>query len=365
MKEFELALGYDDISLLPNFSDFDSRKEANTDTIISKNNKVKHGIILAAMDTVSTVESCIEMNKIGAAGILHRFMSIEDQYNKAKKIKEESGKCYLALGLKDVKERLDKLNQLEPDLYFLDSANGLSRRVYEFTKWYKNDSGFKSDLASGNTLTKESVSRLINIGADAIRHLISPGSACLTAVYTGIHVPSIEGIRYAWKALRNWELYANDWQNKNEIKYPAILTDGGCRYPKDYVKSIAAGSHAIIAGGIFVGCIENSKEIVEIDGKPMVKYRGMSSAEVSNEYGLNDGKPENIFSEGDVYYKPYQNRSVKDVVYEFNNGLRSAMSYLNTKNIDELRGGLWKGNVKAVLVSPNSNYEGFAHGKNK
>ena len=90
-NEFKQALSYDDISLLPNFSDITSRKEVDTTTKISRNNSIKIPIILSPMDTVSSVKSCIKMNKIGAAGVLHRFMSIDDQRSKSKMIKDESG----------------------------------------------------------------------------------------------------------------------------------------------------------------------------------------------------------------------------------------------------------------------------------
>ena len=81
---FKTALSYDDISLLPNFSDINSRKEVDTTTKISRHFQIKLPIILSPMDTVSSVKSCIKLNKLGGAGVLHRFMSVEDQKSKAK-----------------------------------------------------------------------------------------------------------------------------------------------------------------------------------------------------------------------------------------------------------------------------------------
>lgn len=361
MKEIDIALGYDDISLLPNFSKIESRKDVNTDTILSKNIKLKIPLISSPMDTVSTINSCVAMNEIGAAGILHRFMTIEEQCKRAKKIKDRSGVSYCAIGIHDFYNRLEALNKVGVDLFFLDSANGLSERIFSLTKWYYNTKTYKQDFIVGNTLTKESVSRLINMGASGVRHLIGPGSACLTTMMTGIGCPSITGIYYAWKALRNWQLYNNDWDNKKE-NAPSILVDGGCRYPKDLVKAICAGSDAIICGGIFVGCFENSEEIIEKDGKQFVKYRGMASKEVVEDYGLTDGTKQNLFIEGDVMLKPFQNKSIKDICYEFTNGLRSAMSYLNFNNLDDIKGSLWNGKTRYVKITPNSLYEGFAHG---
>ena len=364
MKEFELALGYDDISLLPNFSEVNSRKDVSTKTNISRNIEIEFPIVLSPMDSVSTVESCIKMNQIGAAGILHRFMSIDEQSKKTKEIREKSGKSFSAIGLSDYKDRIPALIENGCQLLFLDSANGLSKKVFDFVKWFYSESLFAGvDLIVGNTLSKESVSRLINLGADGVRHLIGPGSACLTARQTGIYCPSVTGIYYAWKAIRNWHLYNNDWSNKID-KEPTVLADGGIRYPSDLCKAIASGSNAVIAGGIFVGCFENSQDIVEIDGKKMVKYRGMASREVVEDYNLSDKTSKNLFIEGDSYYKSYQNKSVEDIVYEFVNGLRSCMSYLGSKTLNEMRGGLWNNTIQAVKITTNSMYEGGAHGKN-
>ena len=72
--DFKQGLGYDDLQLLPNFSDITSRKEIDTSTKISRNFNIKLPIILSPMDTVSSVKSCIKMNQMGAAGVLHRFM---------------------------------------------------------------------------------------------------------------------------------------------------------------------------------------------------------------------------------------------------------------------------------------------------
>ena len=174
MVQFREALGYDDISLLPNFSDISSRREIDTTTKISRNHYIKIPIILSPMDTVSSVKACIKINKIGGAGVLHRFMSIDDQRSKAKLIKEQTNFCVTAIGLKDAEQRIQTTNAYT-DLYFLDTANGLAKNVEDFLRWYKT-AGFSQDIIVGNTLTKQSVSRLANLKADGFRHLIGPGS---------------------------------------------------------------------------------------------------------------------------------------------------------------------------------------------
>ena len=366
-KNFKEALSYDDISLLPNFSDIASRKEVDTSTKISRNHTIKIPIVLSPMDTVSSVKSCIKMNRLGGIGVLHRFMSINDQASKAKTIKDESNFCVTAIGLKDAEERI-KATSTFTDIYFLDTANGLAKNVEDFLRWYKT-SGFTQDVIVGNTLTKESVYRLANLKADGFRHLIGPGSMCLTQVKTGIGCPSLTGNYYAWIAIRNWELSQVDLfkQDKpNPSHRPSILADGGIRYPKDLVKAIASGCDAVICGRIFAGLADviDDENIIEVDGKRFAKYRGMASQDVVEDYDLYDGTKKNLFVEGDNTLIPIiENKSIEDVVYDFTNGLRSAMSYLGFRKLQDMRGGLWDNTIRAVRNSPNSMYEGFAHGK--
>ena len=90
----------------------------------------------------------------------------------------------------------------------------------------------------------------------------------------------------------------------------------------------------------------------------------MASKDVVEDYDLYDGTKKNLFVEGDNTLIPLiENKSIEDVVYDFANGLRSAMSYLGFRSIENMRGGLWTNTVKAVKVTANSQYEGFAHGK--
>ena len=366
-QDFKEAIGYDDISLLPNFSDINSRKEIITQTKISKNNLINIPIILSPMDTVSTVKSCIKMNLLGAAGVIHRFMSIEEQTLKAKSIKDESNFCITAIGLKDAEERI-KSTSIYTNIYFLDTANGLTKNVEDFLRWYKT-SGFKQDIIVGNTLTKQSVYRLANLKADGFRHLIGPGSMCLTQIKTGIGCPSITGNYYAWKAVRNWELSQVDLFQYNEpdpANRPSILTDGGIRYPKDLVKAIASGCDAVICGRIFAGIpdVIDEENIIEKNGKRFAKYRGMASKDVVEDYELYDGNKKNLFVEGDNTLIPLiENKTIEDIVYDFANGLRSAMSYLGFRSLKEMRGGLWTNKIQAVRTTSNNMYEGFAHGK--
>jgi IMP dehydrogenase/GMP reductase len=192
---------------------------------------------------------------------------------------------------------------------------------------------------------------------------------CLTQINTGIGCPSVTGLGFDWKAVRNFQLSNLDYFRKEDPREedrPSILADGGIRHPKDLVKAIASGADAVICGKIFAGLADtiHEEDIIEKDGKRFAKYRGMASKEVVEDYELHDGTKKNLFVEGDDTLIPLiEDKTLEDVIYDFTNGLRSAMSYLGFKSIEEMRGGLWTEKIRAVRVSANNMYEGFAHGK--
>ncbi|MBI2437183.1 MAG: IMP dehydrogenase [Candidatus Magasanikbacteria bacterium] len=82
-----LALTYDDVLIVPRRSSLTSRSEANTRTRLTKKISLNIPLVTANMDTVTESEMAITMARLGGIGILHRFMSIEDNVEEVKKVK--------------------------------------------------------------------------------------------------------------------------------------------------------------------------------------------------------------------------------------------------------------------------------------
>lgn len=361
-EDLNKGLSFNDILLLPtDESKIISRKDVDTSTKISKNITRKYPIISAPMDTISDIDTCIALNKIGATGVLHRFMPIEEQVEKAKKIKQETNFCAVAIGLQDYTKRIpafikarakNKFDEL-PQLFVLDTANGSNILIKEFIEWYNNfiDSFHtRTDIIIGNTLTKASVSRAINLKADGVRHGIGGGAVCLTTDMTGIGCPSVTALYYGWKAIRNHELENKDIGLDNESI--SLLLDGGIRKPADLAKALVCGANAVICGSIFAGCKETPGKIIEKNGKQYKIFRGQASKAVVEEYNLWDGNPENLFVEGKETEVEYTGQSVTDVVYSYINGLRSAMTYLGYSSLkeDKMVGSLWTGSTLGIQI---------------
>jgi len=87
----EEAYSFDDVLLIPNYSDV-LPKDVNLTTRLTRNLTLNIPIVSAAMDTVTEAETSITMAREGGIGFIHRNMSINSQAMEVDKVKKsESG----------------------------------------------------------------------------------------------------------------------------------------------------------------------------------------------------------------------------------------------------------------------------------
>lgn len=84
---FEDALTYDDVLLVPRRSGVQSRKDVSTETRLTPRIRLNVPIVAANMDTVTESKMAITMARLGGIGIIHRFLSIEDQVAEVERVK--------------------------------------------------------------------------------------------------------------------------------------------------------------------------------------------------------------------------------------------------------------------------------------
>jgi IMP dehydrogenase len=86
-----VGLTFDDVLLVPKFSEVKSRKDADTRTRLSRNIRLGIPIISANMDTVTESAMAISMARLGGIGVIHRFLTVEEEVSEVLKVKRSEG----------------------------------------------------------------------------------------------------------------------------------------------------------------------------------------------------------------------------------------------------------------------------------
>ncbi|HET7144509.1 MAG TPA: IMP dehydrogenase [Anaerolineales bacterium] len=84
----DTSLTYDDVLLVPQYSDVDSRRNLSTQTMLTKEISLQIPIISANMDVVTESDMAIAIAREGGIGIIHRFLSIDEQARQIKRVKK-------------------------------------------------------------------------------------------------------------------------------------------------------------------------------------------------------------------------------------------------------------------------------------
>ncbi|MEE9451769.1 MAG: IMP dehydrogenase [Gammaproteobacteria bacterium] len=257
-------------------------------------------------------------------------------------------------------ERAQALIEAGVDVLVVDTAHGHSESVLQKVAWLKQQYP-TVQVIGGNIATAKAALDLVNVGADAVKVGIGPGSICTTRVVTGVGVPQITAIMNVAEGLRGTSI--------------PIIADGGIRFTGDLCKAIAAGASSVMIGSLFAGTDEAPGQIELYQGQTYKSYRGMGSLGAmgqaqgsSDRYfqetnnGVDKLVPEGV--EGRVPYRG----PLQAIVHQFVGGLRASMGYTGCRTIEEMRteaqftrvtnSGLREGHVHDVeIVKQAPNYQ--------
>jgi IMP dehydrogenase len=229
----------------------------------------------------------------------------------------------------DTLERAAALRENGVDVIVVDTAHGHSHGVLETVKRIKAKWPNQQVIA-GNIVTAEAALALVDAGADAVKVGIGPGSICTTRVVAGVGVPQISAVANVAAALAPHGV--------------PVIADGGIRFSGDVAKAIVAGAHCVMMGGVFAGTEESPGEVELYQGASYKSYRGMGSlGAMAQAHGSRDryfqdasAELEKLVPEGVEGRVPYKG-SIVAILHQFAGGLRAAMGYTGSANIDEMR----------------------------
>ena len=333
MKKFD----WNDITIIPDtLSTIASRSEINP----LKDGKLP--IFTAPMDMVIDENNIseFELNNINVC--LPR--NVKYDINK-------STNYFYSYGLDEIIDIFEHSYPL-PRKVLIDVANGHMQKLWDISKRIKEKYGDNIELMVGNIANPETYRKYCEIGVDWIRVGIGGGSACTTSANVSIHFPMASLVNECYEISKEFD---------NPTK---ILADGGFRNFSDIIKALALGAHAVMLGGVFNKCLESCSDnflkdstgvfhlITEeqaitnfSEGIDVWKYyRGMSTKEVQKSWERKELKTgEGISKYNKVGYTLAGWRE------NFTDYLRSAMSYSNSRTLEE-----FVGQANWVKISQNA-----------
>ncbi len=448
MKVIETGLTFDDVLLVPQYSDV-VPSEVDLTTRLTRNIELKIPIISAAMDTVTESRMAVAMARNGGIGIIHKNMTVEQQVREVEVVKRteswfverpftlppnatvesarrlmdmqmisgvpvvdgegkllgivtrrdlnfvrdgrlklrevmrrpivakegitleeahktlsehgieklpvvnDEGKLVGLITLKDINrklqnrlevrdeagrlrvgaavspeagfgERVEALVKAGVDVLVVDTAHAHTKRVADMIREIKANWP-DVDLIAGNIATAEAAQMLADLGVDAIKVGIGPGSICTTRLVAGVGVPQLTAIMDVVSGIGKCDV--------------PIIADGGIKRSGDIVKALAAGADSVMIGNLLAGTDESPGQVIFLNGRKFKTYRGMGS-----ESAMKKGSASRYFQEGSVKFTPEgvegmvpYSGTVSEVIAHLMGGLRSGMGYVGAHNIKELK----------------------------
>ena len=326
------AITFDDVLMVPAYNHHISRRLVDT-TVTDKTNQLTLAlpVMSSNMDTITESPMANFMSSKGGIGVLHRFMSIEENLAEFKRC---TSNVFISIGCAEL-ERAKALYDAGARYFCIDVAHAHAKYVGLMLKKCRD---LLKDVCimAGNVATYAGADYLASCGADIIKAGIGGGSVCSTRIKTGFGIPMLTCIQDCARCDRS------------------IVADGGIRTSGDIVKALAFGADFVMIGGMLAGtAVTPGEVIVNAEGVRFKKYRGMASREAQDAFmgGMHEWKTAEGVSTT-VAYRDDQDDILADII----GGLRSGLTYAGASSIRELQRKL-----DYVLVTPAGRTESLPH----
>ena len=343
MNELEIksALTYDDIQLVPTYSEVESRKNISLTTQLTTNYKLMIPLVASPMDTVCEYKMAKKLTQLGGAGVIHRFMSIEEQSKQVKMlyddiqndesltsiwyVEKDKIPIMAAIGSNgDFLERAKELVKSGANVLVIDVAHGHHINVKNAIESIRSEN-LKVDIIAGNIATSEAAIDLQKWGVDGLRVGIGGGSLCTTRIKTGFGVPNVTSL---------YEIV--------KVATVPVMADGGIRTSGDIAKALAIGASNVMLGSLLAGTEESPGKIIDNNGL-YKRYRGSASLETKT---VHNQEARNV--EGESTIIPYKG-GTKFIIDGLIDGVRSALSYGGASNLNEFKPKIVRVTTSGIL----------------
>ena len=317
----------------------DLRFEKNDQRPITEVMTSKNLITVKEGTSLSDAEEILQKHKIEKLPVIDEnknlvglitFRDITKHTTKPIANKDTFGRLRVAAAVgvtADAVGRTTALFNAGVDAIVIDTAHGHTKGVASVLKEVK--ASFPDlDVVVGNIATGAAAKYLVDLGADAVKVGIGPGSICTTRIIAGVGYPQLSAVLQVAEAIKGSGI--------------PIIADGGIRYTGDIPKAIAAGASCVMLGSLLAGTKESPGETIIFEGRKFKSYRGMGSVEAMNK-GSKDRYFQDIeddikklVPEGIVGRVPYKGELVESI-HQFIGGLKAGMGYCGASDIEVLK----------------------------
>ena len=317
----------------------DLRFEKNDQRPITEVMTSKNLITVKEGTSLSDAEEILQKHKIEKLPVIDEnqnlvglitFRDITKHTTKPIANKDAFGRLRVAAAVgvtSDAVDRTKALVNAGVDAIVIDTAHGHTKGVASVLKEVK--ASFPDlDVVVGNIATGAAAKYLVDLGADAVKVGIGPGSICTTRIIAGVGYPQLSAVLQVAEAIKGSGV--------------PIIADGGIRYTGDIPKAIAAGASCVMLGSLLAGTKESPGETIIFEGRKFKSYRGMGSVEAMNK-GSKDRYFQDIeddikklVPEGIVGRVPYKGELVESI-HQFIGGLKAGMGYCGASDIEVLK----------------------------
>ncbi|MCK4835171.1 MAG: IMP dehydrogenase [Candidatus Aminicenantes bacterium] len=243
--------------------------------------------------------------------------------------KDQYGRLLIGAAVGTSEETMDRVQALvdeKVDVIIVDTSHGHSNKVLKIIEKIRKKYP-ESDLIAGNVATAKAATDMLQLGVDAIKIGVGPGSICTTRIISGAGMPQITAIMEVAKTIQD--------------RIP-IIADGGIKFSGDITKAIAAGANAVMIGSLLAGTDESPGELIIYQGRSYKRYRGMGSIGAMKAGSKDRYFQEDEFAESKLVPEGIEGRvphrgSVMQLVPLLMGGVKSGMGLTGCQNIEELR----------------------------
>lgn len=281
------------------------------------------------------------------------------------------------------KNKFDIFTDEQPSYICIDIAHGTLEMLYNICKNIKDRYDNKVIIMTGNIANPKAYKKYCECKIDYVRVSIGSGSRCTTACATGVYTPMatlLDDINAERDMIITYNKLAKE-KNLPTYKLTKIIADGGISWYSDIQKCLVLGADAVMIGKLFAECEEacgdyhwafnedeaNKGEWLLQDErdnwiknfekesntpykdnpfnmKPFRMYSGMSHRSSQKITGGDGSKvSEGICKHVSIKY------SVKHFLNNVEAYLRSCMTYINAKNIEEMK------KAEVIIINDSGN----------